>query len=168
MKWSESGTGIEWGNRRSSIVKRTSKMNSSRRYLKSLRSLGITIHFTIRLRLKGTEVDYMAFTTGRIPRLERSGNRGNEWQFHYRLLFFEAIYNYLVFIYLVTFKMVITYVTFLCKYYYYIVHYMDNYINISNNIMFIYSLLFFEAIYNYLVFIWLFTYEMVKFVVSKK
>ena len=43
-----------------------------------LRSFGITDHFTMRLRLRGTEEDYMIFTTGRIPRLERSENRGNE------------------------------------------------------------------------------------------
>nr|DAR10966.1 MAG TPA: hypothetical protein [Caudoviricetes sp.] len=49
--------------------------------------------------------------------------------------------------------MVKSYVTFLCNYYYYTVHYMVNYTDNSNDIMSIYSLLFFEAIYNYLAFI---------------
>ena len=126
-------------------------MNSKRRYLRSFHSFGITIHFTIRLRLKGLKKRLLQIFTGRIPRLERSGNRGNEGSSSY--YFFEQKYNYLALIHLFTFKMVKSYVTFLCKYYYYIVHYMVNYTDYSNDIMSIYSLLFFEAIYNYLAFI---------------
>ena len=92
----------------------------------------------MRLRLRGTEEEIMIFPTGRIPRLERSGNRGNEGSSITGYYFIEVLLNYLALIYLVTFEMVITCVTFLCKYYYYIIHYIVNYINISNSIKLIY------------------------------
>lgn len=60
------------------MSKRTSKMISKRDTSDRYAPFGITDHFTMRLRLKESEEEIMIFTTGRIPRLERSENRGNE------------------------------------------------------------------------------------------